>query len=557
MSLFARLSRAVSPFPMPVSSLIAMLLAPAMISASALAQAPQVQRIFPPGGSRGQTVDVELKGKLADAELQVWSNRPGLTWQSKEEPGKFRVVIEPDAEPGLYLVRFYDAKGASSLQRFVVGSSPEISEQEPNDRVDQSQSIETTPLLINGVLEKGDDVDLYAVQLKAGSTLVAALEAERLLKSPVDACLQIVDEKANVLAMNLDYHGLDPLLTWTAPRDGRFGVRVFGFPSAPDSTIRLAGSDDYVYRLTLTAGPYLEATLPLAISATEPTVLQPRGWNLDASSASLSVQPGAAANAAGRQGHWVSLDGASGSLQVPIVDCPIHVAPSQTAEAPASMVVTIPSSITGCLSEPNAEDTFVFKVKKGERLVASIESRSLGYPLDAMLRIHSIEGKQLTREDDTKTSRDPVMRWTAPEDGEYRIIISEVNGMAVRHGYYRLSLAHESPSFTVTTTGDLVTGKVNEPLPLTLAITRQNGFDGRLTFKLVDAPQGLTAAAVTSEAKGDTAKEVKWSITATEPFNGPIRVAITSEGGGADASSPALVVASDSQLEDLWLVALP
>lgn len=529
----------------------------ATLAHDTLADVPQVQRIFPQGGMLGQSVDVELKGKLTNDELHVWSSRPGLTWERQQERGKFRVTVEPNAEPGLYLIRFHDVHGATSLHRFVVGSTPEINEREPNNRIGDSQSVETTPLVVNGVLEKRDDVDLYSLQLKADSTLVASIDAERSLKSPVDVCLQIVDAKGNVLAMNLDYHGLDPHLTWNVPRDGLYSIRVFGFPSAPDSTIRLAGSENFVYRLTLTTGPYLEATLPLAVSSAELTVLQPQGWNLAAKSDPLTVQPITAANGTHVVSHWISIDGASGSLSVPVVDCPIYIAPVHSRETPPSTNVTIPSSITGSLSEPEAEDVFVFKMTKGERITATIESRSLGYPLDAVLQIQSIAGKRLAREDDTKTGRDPVMRWTAPEDGEYRIVVSEVNRMAAPHSYYRLSLAHEKPSFTVTVTGDLFTAKVNEPLSMSFVITRQNGFDGRLTLKLVDPPQGLTAEPVTSEPKGDTAKELKWTITAAQPFNGPIRIAVNSEGGESGGSLPSSVRATESQTADLWLVALP
>ncbi|MGV3486724.1 MAG: hypothetical protein ACO1RT_20060 [Planctomycetaceae bacterium] len=520
------------------------------------AEPPQVQRLFPPGGMRGQTVEVELKGKLDDEKIDVWTNPAGLKWEPKEK-GKFQVAIPPDADAGVHFVRFFNNDGASALHRFIVGTTPEINELEPNNRVGETQLVDAVPRVINGLLEKSGDADIYTLRLTAGSILVASIDAERFLSSPMDACLQVVDEKGNVLAMNLDYHGLDPHIAWTVPRDGLYGVRVFGFPATPDSSIRLAGGDNYLYRLTLTAGPYLEATVPLAVSSTTDTTLHPQGWNMAAVGEPQVVEAKGVSEAA-QDGYRVLFAGTTGSLMLPVVKQPIFVASSALGgESLEPTPVTIPASITGCLSRPEAEDVIVFHVKKGERLVAALESRALGYPLDAVLRVESPDGKQLTREDDSRSSRDPSLRWTAPADGEYRLVVSEVNGLATPHGYYRLALTHESPSFAVTTSSDLVTGKVNEPISLTLAIARQNGFDGRLTMQLVDPPPGLEAQPIISEAKGDTAKEVKWNITAKQPFNGPIRVAVTSEPVAADASSPAFVTATSSQLEDLWLVALP
>ncbi len=49
----------------------------------------------------------------------------------------------------------------------------------------------------------------------------------------VDANLQIMDEKGNLLAQNLDHHGLDPQIVFSAPAYGNYLVRVFGFPSEP------------------------------------------------------------------------------------------------------------------------------------------------------------------------------------------------------------------------------------------------------------------------------------------------------------------------------------
>ena len=90
--------------------------------------------------------------------------------------------------------------------------------------------------------------------MKKGQTLVASLEANRTLRSPMDAMLQIVSADGFVLDENNDFHGLDPQIAFTAKKDGTYIARVYAFPSSPDSSIRFFGSDACIYRLTLTTG---------------------------------------------------------------------------------------------------------------------------------------------------------------------------------------------------------------------------------------------------------------------------------------------------------------
>jgi hypothetical protein len=83
-----------------------------------------------------------------------------------------------------------------------------------------------------------------------------------------------------VLEENNDNHGLDPQIVFAAPKDGIYVLRVFAFPSVPDASIRFAGGDTYVYRLTLTTSGFADHAFPLAAMrgvATEVAVL---GWNI-------------------------------------------------------------------------------------------------------------------------------------------------------------------------------------------------------------------------------------------------------------------------------------
>jgi hypothetical protein len=144
--------------------------------------------------------------------------------------------------------------------------------------------------VVNGRLGRGGDVDHFVVSLKQGQTLVASLGAHELLGSPMDAVLFVVSPAGGQLAYNHDQRGLDPELVFTAPAAGDYLVRVLAFPSAPNSTIGLAGGDPYVYRLTLTTGGFVDYAWPLAVTRARESLVQLVGWNVPESLAAVTLK---------------------------------------------------------------------------------------------------------------------------------------------------------------------------------------------------------------------------------------------------------------------------
>jgi hypothetical protein len=147
---------------------------------------PNVTHLFPAGARQGTTVEVTAGGTFDRWPVSVWSNAKGVEAKAGKDKGKLSVTVAADATPGLCLLRLHTVDGASPLRPFLVGTLAEVNEQEPNDDPKKPQAV-TTPVTVNGVLQKAGDVDLFAVTLAKGQTLVAALDANRALGSPPDA----------------------------------------------------------------------------------------------------------------------------------------------------------------------------------------------------------------------------------------------------------------------------------------------------------------------------------------------------------------------------------
>jgi len=515
-------------------------------SAAALADNPEWTRIFPAGGQQGQTVKVAMKTKFPNGEPAFWVDQPGLGWKATETAGEYQVTIAANAVPGVRYARAYDSIGATGLMRFVIGSLPEHNEQEPNPLPKQANPVSQLPCVINGVLGERGDVDHFGVHLQAGQTLVASIAAERELASPVDACLQLISSSGHVLLQNLDARGLDPELTWTAQSDCDVVVRVFGFPSAPDSTIALGGNENFIYRLTMASGPYVTATLPLAVSASEPTTIRPIGHNLTQAPTTISVP---AVNDAFFF-HIESPEFVS-SLVLPVVKEPLFVA-SKTSDGGATATkVTIPSCISGQLREKGQEDRWEFSALKGTKLVMQLESRKLGYPLDAVLRIEDAKASVLLEVDDVDQQADPRLQWTAPEDGTYLAIVRDVNRFYGDEFVYRLTIKPESAEYHATLAKDLFRGDVGTEIEIPIKVERTGGFSDEIEFTIEGLPEAVSMALALSLKEGETSKAVVLKLTSTAPYNAPIKIIGRSKGSQDDRFQVATV--EGLPIKEAWL----
>lgn len=515
------------------------------------AELPVVNRIFPPGAMRGSTLQVEAQGKFPNPGVQVWSTPAGLTWSPMEEAGKFSVSVDPQAVAGVYFVRFLDQVGASNVHRFIIGTVPETSEVEPNNDFREATVPLSLPTVVNGVLQQSGDVDSFRLSAKAGETIVASLDASRHLRSPVDAVMQIVDLKGNVLATNHDYHDLDPLISWSSPFDQEVVVRVFGFPSEPNSTIGLAGGENYLYRLTVTTGPFLESVLPRAVSVVTTTSLAPLGWNFPASHPPVAI-PAQAFDPVWTDDNFFrfSIDAVPGAITLPILSSPIHreadVAVSLDA-AGEPLALASPLCISGSIAASREVDRYWFIAEKDVAMEISVASRELGYPLDPLLEIFDAAGNRLHRIDDLGASADPKHRFVAPVSGRYQVCISDVNAWGDPHAYYLLRIDAEAKDFRLSATTDLFTGKIGEKIEIPVRVERLANFDLPIRISLAALPEGCSCSEVLSEPSGDSSKEVRLELLVDRPLNVPLRIIGRSEGFERGLTA-------QSGLKDLWLV---
>lgn len=509
------------------------------------AAGPELRSLMPAGGQRGATIEVSAAGSFPKWPVQAWVDRPGLT-VTPGEKGKITVSIAPDAAAGEYWIRLADPDGSAVPRPFIVGTLAEVVEQEPNNRPAQAQSV-STAVVVNGRFGANGDVDAFAVELEQGQTLVASLSGHESLGSPMDSVLEIVSTRGGVLAFNHDQRGLDPRIEFTAPSTGRYLVRAFAFPSAPNSTIAFSGSDQYVYRLTLTTKTFVDYPWPLAVTRGRQTPLELFGWNIPPAGKSTTVL------AAGASADVLDLEG---QLAAPVaVENHATRCETEPNDSPDGELIELPVTVSGRIEKARDVDVFRFEARKGQSLTFQVESRALGFPLDAVLAITDAAGKQLVRVDDVAAARDCTLTFSPPADGSYRVLVSDLNQQGSMRHVYRLRAAATEPDFEITTDAHSYVLSPAKPVEITLAVARQNGFDEEIGFSVSGLPGSVTPAVVASAAQGDTAKSVKLKLTATAgAFSGPIRISAQATGTSKRlhaAGAPLPVVGR--RTTDLWL----
>lgn len=445
--------------------------------------APVLETFFPPVVVAGSTTPVAAAGKFADWPPTVWTDTPGIVLRPEKESGKFSVEVSPDVAPGPHLIRLFNPSGASVPRFLLVATEPPLAEVEPNDDPARAQPIPALPAVITGRLGKTGDVDCYAIDLTAGQTLTAILDAQ-VIASPVDAVLRLLDARGVEVAFNHDNgRNLDPLLTFTTAAGGRFTLQVFGFAHPATAEVRLHGSDAAVYRLTLTTG--------------------------------APPRPPA-----------------------PPTEGPALARTDLAREAPRP-----PFTAEGAISRAGEESTHIFSAAKGDKLVLAVQAVALGSPLDAWVAVRDSAGKELARNDDGANSgADPLLDWKAPADGTYTAAVGNLLHRGGNDHFFRLVVRPARPRLEAVINE---AGCVLEPgksAEIKVTLRRLEGFKGTLVASVAGLPDCISASEVTAD---DKQKEITLTLKAPSdaaPFNGLVEVRVReAEGSGSWKASHELV----------------
>ncbi len=460
----------------------------------------KLDRVFPPAVAVGAETAVTAEGTFPNWPPNIDCDVDQVSVSAGEESGKLTIKVADDASVGVAWIRFHDDQSMTGLVPLVLSTADVFSETEPNDKRSQANPIEL-PTLVAGRLAKGGDSDAYRVSLKAGQTLVVSATANQVLKSPMDAVLQLTDLRGNVLYHSDDARGLDPQIVYPTDSDQDLLIRIFAFPETPNSTIGYAGSASFLYTLDVTTGPFVDH-----VAANEKRAIA-FGYNLEDQTATVSDI------AENLSPPIATIPGALGWSWVPSVDETVHrVLPGDEFEG------TLPALMFGHFTKADETHRYSFNANKGKKYRAEVRSKADGFLLDSKLTITDPKsGKTLASNDDVSSGGyDAGVDFTAAEDGPIDVAISEMLGEFGPRHFYQLSIRESKPECQLSIAEDHFVITQAKPLELSVSVHRKSGFQSKIRIAATDLPEGIQAEPVVSEPKGDTAKTIKLKVTAAD-----------------------------------------
>ncbi|MFN9718624.1 MAG: hypothetical protein ACK58L_08030 [Planctomycetota bacterium] len=511
-----------------------------VLSQTAFAQLPQTRlsSIFPPGASKGTSVEVTVGGgaDLDELEQMVFSH-PGIVASSKTDASGavvanvFHVTVSGDVPPGLYDCRVRGLFGVSNPRMFRVDTLSEIAETEPNNA-----KVQATPVVLGSIVNArangGTDVDFYSVKVAAGQTLVLRSECARL-DSPMQPWIQLFAGNGRRVAESRRVFGQEASLVYTATQDDEFIVRV------QDAVY--GGGDTFVYRLAFDSRPLVDWIAPSFVVSDGPTTVTLYGRHLPGGTPAeqkLAGQPvfqqqitidpaafkgpvGASATAAFADSFW--WNGVDGNLiRIGRSARPAVVEIPGTAEQP----VAVPLEIAGSFSERADEDIYRFDAKKGEAWIIEVFAQRMGSNADPLLMVERINtaadgavtyARVATEDDDRQNpggadlptlGDDPSFRLDVPEDGSYRIRLRDryADTRNDPRLTYRLSVRPPTPDFhlvvfeafpSIDGKAPVSTGAASlrkgGSYELNVYAYRRDGHNDVIELNAVDLPQGIVA----------------------------------------------------------------
>jgi hypothetical protein len=219
--------------------------------------------------------------------------------------------------------------------------------------------------------------------------------------------------------------------------------------------------------------------------------------------------------------------------------------------------IASPVAVSGRIDPPGDQDVFRLALRKDDKRVIRVESRALGRPLDPVLRILDAGGKILAESDDSgRNDRDLERSFTAPADGEYRLVVRDLNGRGGPRFAYLLSVLVARPDFTLSLASDRFDLTPGKETKITVAVQRKDGLAEPIEIVAEDLPAGITARPVTSKPGDASARSVNLELSGGDTSRpGPFRiVGRTARDPRSSHAATAPIPGFDARTEQPWLM---
>ena len=494
-----------------------------VLSRMAWADSPTASYIFPAGAQRGTTVDVRIgalylhgsgalyiEGTEIDADAQVTAIptrrlagpmiRKPYSTRARDYPQDHRATfrVAHHAAPGWYPWQVATAQGVTARKHFVVGMLPE---QVEDEIAGEPIPVEITlPRTLNGRIYPLEDVDVWQFRATEGEMISCEVLSSRLAY-PLDAHLEIRGPDDEEIAESDDHFGSDPYLSFRAPTTGLYSARI--------RDVTFGGLPSFVYRLTITNGPYLERLYPLGGQAGSSVTFSCQGQG----SPQHPVLVALPTLSSGEEERVVRLgnelvEDCGNSVLVHISRLPEHVeADGRIDDEP----IEVPVVVNGRIDQPGDRDRWNLQLAADTEYSFVLMSARLGSPLDASVSvIDTTSGDELMSVASTAEKPiEPAGTFRSPPSGNCTLVVSDANPDRGGPEFaYRCTVRPVSvePGYRLTLPSDTLVVPIGDSAEFQVAVARFGGFAGEVTVSAVGLSADVTCESVTVPGDAGHAK---------------------------------------------------
>ena len=364
--------------------------------------------------------------------------------QPTDRVAPYLIDVPEKTAVGIRGMRIATMAGISNMLLFMVDDLPTAKEITGRTASKTGQHL-TLPVGVEGYCDS-THADRYSFEVSAGDEISIEAVASRL-GTRLDPVVKLLDSNGREVAFADDTPGL----SGDCCIRHRFSESGIYFVTIEDALA--GGSSSYRYRLRVGDFPLLTTPVPAAVQTGEQTEVRFAGYAVtntdsDVRAVAASMLP-VSTRFPGKTG--------SGFTQIAVSTNPQFVVNAASTET-----IPVPAGVSGVFSKPAESHRCFIDAQKGQRIVLTDRTRSRGVPALLAMVVRDEAGKQLAAVRKAGPAGQSLT-WSAPRDGRFEIVLSELTGRGGPEFGYHVELETARPDF------DLVVEKDNSILP-------QNGY---------------------------------------------------------------------------------
>jgi hypothetical protein len=505
---------------------------------SLTAQKLSLGYIYPAGGEKESTVDIEIGGLNLTNATGVLISGDGVKAEiilpdktaeknkKKKPKGKsddqispqladiinVHITINKSATTGLRDLRLQSVSGISNKLSFEVGQYPNVLEQKGSTAM-KPNFVSKLPATLCGQIMPGE-VDYFSFKVTKGVNLVASVKGRTLVPYIADAVpgwfqpvIKLTNSKGQEIAYNDDYrNAVDPVIIIKIPETDTYMLAIH------DAIYR--GREDFNYRIDVGEIPYLSFAYPCVGNIGKNTTMTLKGVNLNSNKIIYKpTKPGY---------DEFTAPGAKGYISNPIPFFSLEKKAGLNLSSSKKMELGPRTSLFDSIISPYQIKKYKIHAEKNENIAVEIIARRLASMLDAKMTLRDENGKILLVSDDVEDPTqglmtfhaDPVINYKAKEAGNYTVEVEDVLGNYGSDYYYLIQRKNNIPSYEVFVSPANLTIPRGGTAVLRLDVTTNEKFVPALEVSF----KGLPKSFVVSSLQTQVGNKV-WDISITAPQN--------------------------------------